>query len=97
MSFNPYEMAAKRINAGEAVAEGFLYGIEAATLIKAHGITETQLNRYRKEAYEGRKKILGADMAEEWRASRREWHKVMLRDYYELQEQRRRRDAGEDK
>lgn len=45
-SLDPFDVAARRIRAGEAVSEAFLYGRQRDELMKRTGITRADLEKY---------------------------------------------------
>lgn len=67
---DPLEAAARRINAGESVGDGFIYGIDAVGLVRKHGITYAQLRAYRSAAYFADKATYGEEKAKAREAAR---------------------------
>ena len=57
------EIAAKRMNTGDAVAEGFLYGIRAIELEAARLVPEATLRHYRSGWFFNLKQTYGEEVA----------------------------------
>lgn len=62
------EHMARRMNAGEAVAESALYGVNAVQLRRAGLVDEATLRRYRSAAYFARKAAYSREEADRWQA-----------------------------
>lgn len=74
------EAAAKRMNAGEAVGEDWLYGRGACEMIEAKLVTREVMTAYRSGAYFRRKDMYGEEAALAWEADRKEMHARIWRD-----------------
>lgn len=61
------QIVAAKMDRGESVGEGWLYGRQACELIKAGAISRETMDRYRDGAFKARAKIYGQDDAEQWR------------------------------
>ena len=82
-AFDPHEISARRMAAGEPVGENFLYGREAVEMIRRHLVDEPTMTRYRSGAFFSRKDMHGEASALAWEAeakARHEAAKLMLRD-----------------
>ncbi len=78
-----YEAVSKRMRAGEAVGEGYLYGRQAVELIKRGLVDKDTMMKYRSAAYFHRKDTHGQASATAWEDEAKERHeaaKLMLRD-----------------
>lgn len=60
---DPYEIAARRIHAGQHVGDGWLYGTDAHTLINRGLVLEADLRRYRSAAFFALKSVYGEETA----------------------------------
>lgn len=87
------EITAGKIAQGEAVGEGWLYGILACELIANKLVSQSDMTRYRSAAYHNRCQMYGEDAALNWERDAKERHeaaKGMWRD----RRNRRSYDAG---
>lgn len=78
-----YLITARRMAAGEAVGEGYLYGREACELIKRRLVDEETMTAYRSAAFLNRRQRYGENAALAWEAEQKDIHeqsKAMLRD-----------------
>lgn len=72
------DFTVKQIRAGSPIAEGFLYGAACHELMRAKGITESDLRPYRSGAYLARRAMYGEDAAREWEAERKAHHASLV-------------------
>lgn len=73
-------IAADRMNAGEPVGEGWLYGTLACDMIERRLVDEPTMRKYRSKAYFHRKDVLGAEAADAWEADRKAMHDRVRED-----------------
>lgn len=73
-AFDPYELNANRMKAGEHVGEGYLYGREAVEMIARRLIDQETMTRYRSAAFLTRKQLYGEASALEWEADAKARH-----------------------
>lgn len=73
-SFNPVDRAAERMNVGEPVGEGWLYGRAACELIASGLVYQDTMRRYRSAAYFSRKAMYGEGPAKQWEDEAKEAH-----------------------
>jgi hypothetical protein len=83
---SPPAVNARRMQRGEAVAEGWLWGVNACDLIATGLIDEPTMTRYRSAAFMARKAIYGEDAALGWEADAKARHQS-------AREARRQREA----
>ena len=69
-----YEVIGKRMSAGEAVEEGYLYGRQAAELIRRGLVDETTMRKYRSAAYFSRKEVYTQAAATAWEDEAKDRH-----------------------
>lgn len=67
---------ARRMNRGEPVGEGWLYGISACEIIAAGNISEATMKAYRSGAYFARRSMYGEAPARAWQADREAAHEA---------------------
>lgn len=65
---SPEQIAADRMNAGEAVGDTWIYGRGALTLLKSGLVTQDVMRRYRSALYFSAKEVGGKDYAESFEA-----------------------------
>lgn len=63
VSLDPAKIAAKRMNAGEAVGEGWLYGRNCLDMIKGGEVSSDTLRKYRSALYFSAKDTYGEERA----------------------------------
>lgn len=80
---DPYEITARRMQAGEAVGEGYLYGREAVELIRRGLVDEATMRRYRSAAFLARKQAYGEAAALAWEAEGKDRHEDAKRAFYQ--------------
>ncbi len=81
--FDPHEINARRMDRGEPVGEGYLYGREAVEMIRRGLVDEATMKKYRSGAFLARKATQGEASALRWEAEAKARHqaaKEMLRD-----------------
>lgn len=83
VKFDPLAIAAKRIGAGEAVGDEYLWGRCCIEMQAAHGITDAQLAPYRSALFFADKALVEESGAREREARRKELHEVARRRIWE--------------
>lgn len=81
--FDTYAIMARKMQAGEAVGEGYLYGREACEIIKRRLVSEETMAAYRSSAFHARSHASGEAAALQWEAKAKHDHemaKAMMRD-----------------
>ena len=68
------EITAAKMQRGEAVGEGWLYGILACEMIARRLIDKDTMTKYRSSAYFNRKEFYGEESAIEWEREAKESH-----------------------
>jgi hypothetical protein len=71
-----YQIAAARMEAGQPVGEGWLYGREACELIRRGLVTREVMTAYRSGAFLARRKMYGEPAALAWEAEAKERHEA---------------------
>ena len=89
---DPAEMAARRMSQGEAVGEGWLYGVSACELIARGLVDEATMRKYRSEAYFSRKRAYGEEKARQWEDEAKARHEHGRVIWKSREEKRERRD-----
>lgn len=82
-AINDVEIEASRMNAGETVGEGWLYGRNAVRLALSGLVTKQTMDGYRSGAFLSRRRLYGEEAALHWEAeakARHEAAKAMHRD-----------------
>lgn len=72
----PEAITGRRMAAGEAVGEGWLYGRLAVDLIAGGHVTKEVMTAYRSAAFFNRKDLYGEGAALEWEAEAKERHEA---------------------
>jgi hypothetical protein len=70
----PEAITARRMERGETVGEGWLYGRSAVELIATGAVTRETMERYRSAAYLSRKALYGEAAAAAWEAEAKARH-----------------------
>lgn len=78
-NLDPYELMAKRMKAGESVAETFLWGQEAVEMTDRDLIDTEILDKYRKSAYAKKAIFYGREEADQWLARVEARHNCCVR------------------
>lgn len=73
---DPASVAARRMEAGEPVGEGWLYGIEACELIAKGLVSEDRMRAYRSAMFHARKSTYGEAAALSWEADAKAQHEA---------------------
>jgi hypothetical protein len=63
ISLDPIEVNAKRMNAGEAVGDGYLYGRDAVTLLRGNHVSLDVMTKYRSALFFSAKDVWGEELA----------------------------------
>ena len=90
MTLDPLVITSARMQRGEAVGEGYLYGRLACELIQRGLVDKPTMTRYRSAAFLNRRNFYGQEAALAWEAERKAAHeaaKPMLRDPQNSKEQ----------
>lgn len=72
-------ITARRMRAGEAVGEEWLYGRLAVEMIARGEVDQATMDRYRSAAYHARKHAYGADKAQAWEVDAKARHAAAIR------------------
>ena len=80
---NPYEVSARKMLAGEPVAETMLYGREAVELIRLGIVDENLMQTYRSAAFLSRKNVYGEAAALAWEAEAKARHENAKAAFYQ--------------
>lgn len=82
----------RRMAAGEAVGESYLYGSNACALIAGGHVDEETMRRYRKGAFMARSEVYGHEKAVEWEREQIQRHEEARRSFRDRE--RSRHDAN---
>lgn len=74
MQIDRFVITANRMNAGEVVGEGYLYGSDAVELGVRGLVDKDTMRKYRSAAYFKRKDIYGHDAAIAWEEAAQKRH-----------------------
>lgn len=94
VSFDPAEMAARRMSAGDTVSEGWVYGVGACELAARGLVDHETMSRYRSAAFYARKELYSHDAALAWEAEAKERHEAGKELWRSKSEKRQRRDVS---
>lgn len=91
---SPVEVAARRMQKGEAVGEGWLYGRNAVELIASGQIDRDTMERYRSGAFLARKAVLGEDKALTWEREAQSRHDAAKQVHRQRRDDPQKRDTS---
>jgi hypothetical protein len=94
MDMSPEAIVGRRMERGEAVGEGWLYGRDAVSLIVRGLVDEKTMTAYRSGAFLARREIYGEEAALEWEREAKARHEVAKALHRERNEPRRKYDTG---
>lgn len=83
VKFDPLAIAAKRIRAGEAVGDEYLWGRCCVEMQREHGVTDEELKPYRSALFFADKAMVDEAGALEREAQRKELHQVAKQRIWE--------------